>query len=131
MQATVVILTKLPGHMPIKTRLHGLLGKQGAEEFYLDCLARTIRTAQRFCERPILATSPEDVDPETVLRDMPECRMTPIRGEDGAVCLENALALAEGPVIALGGDAPDLPVSRIRTVLGALKFADAVFDAGG
>ena len=47
MRARVVILTKLPGHMPIKTRLHGLLGRAGAEEFYLDCLARTIVTATK------------------------------------------------------------------------------------
>jgi len=128
-QATVVILTKLPGHMPIKTRLHGLLGKQGAEEFYLESLARTIRTAHAFCERPLLATSPEDVDPSTVLLDLPACRMTAVPGDNGAVCLENALALAdEGrPLVALGGDAPDIPGERIEEALAALQDHDVVF----
>jgi len=128
-QAAVVILTKLPGHLPIKTRLHGLLGREGAERFYLESLARTIRIAHEFCESPLLATSPEHVDPRSVLVDLPECRMTEIPGENGAVCLENALALAGGglPVIALGGDAPDLPVERIGEALALLSEHDAVF----
>lgn len=127
MRASVVILTKLPGHMPIKTRLHGLLGRAGAEKFYLDCLARTIVTAQRFCERPMLATSPADVDPRAVLTGLPDCRMTPIPGENGAVCLEKALALEDGPIVALGGDAPDLPAARIEDALAALDEHDVAF----
>jgi len=131
-RASVVILTKLPGHLPIKTRLHGLLGRAGAEEFYLECLARTVVTAQRFCERPLLATSPADVDPHAVLTGLPDCRMIPIPGENGAVCLENALALEpcppeSGTIVALGGDAPDLPAARIGDALAALDDHDVAF----
>jgi glycosyltransferase A (GT-A) superfamily protein (DUF2064 family) len=128
-QATVVILTKLPGHLPIKTRLHPLLGREGAEAFYLESLARTIRMAHAFCAEPILATSPEGVDPASVLVDLPACRMAAVAGGNGAVCLENALALApEGlPVVALGGDAPDLPAERVAQALERLADCDAAF----
>ena len=129
MRATVVILTKLPGHLPIKTRLHALLGQEGAEEFYRECLARTIGIAHAFCAEPWLATSPEDADPHEVLPGLPRCRMAPVAGEGGATCLENALAAAfEGiPLVALGGDAPDLPVERIRDALARLEGHDVVF----
>jgi glycosyltransferase A (GT-A) superfamily protein (DUF2064 family) len=127
--ATVVILTKLPGYLPIKTRLHGLLGKRGAESFYLESLARTIRIAHAFCDQPLLATSPERVDPQTVLKGLPRCRMSPVADDNGAVCLEHALALAPAglPVVALGGDAPDLPPGRIRAALDALRKIDVAF----
>ncbi len=129
MRASVVILTKLPGHMPIKTRLHGLLGQAGAEEFYRHCLRETVETAEQFCWQPILATSPYDVDPAAVLPEFTGCRMEPVEGDNGAVCLENAMRFADvdKPIVALGGDAPDLPPSRIEAALDALADHDAAF----
>ena len=129
MQATVVILTKLPGHLPIKTRLHPLLGREGAENFYRDSLARTIRIAHAVCPEPILATSPVDIEPSKVLVGLPRCRMTPVVGDNGAVCLENALALAPAgtPIVALGGDAPDLPAERLQQAVRLLDEHEVVF----
>jgi glycosyltransferase A (GT-A) superfamily protein (DUF2064 family) len=125
-RATVVILTKLPGHMPVKSRLTPLLGEQGAIGFHLQALRDTLVLALRFDEEPMLATSPFDADPHPVLPDMPRCRMMPVAGEDGATCLENALALAhEGkPLVALGADAPDLPAQRIEKALDMLRRFD-------
>ena len=127
MRATVVILTKLPGHMPVKSRLVPLLGERGAIEFHLESLRRTIELARHFDPEPTVATSPFDADPAAALPDMPPCRMMPVAGEDGAVCLENALALAGAgePLIALGADAPDLPASRIEKALDMLRWFDA------
>jgi len=128
-RASVVILTNLPGHMPIKTRLHGLLGQAGAEQFYRHCLRETVENAEQFCWQPILATSPHDVDPAAVLPEFTGCRLEPVEGDNGAVCLENALRFADvdKPIVALGGDAPDLPPSRIEAVLDALADHDAAF----
>ena len=136
MQATVVILTKLPGHLPVKTRLQPLLGEQGAIDFHLQALRETIELARRFDERPTLATSPFDVEPAAALPDMPPCRMVPVEGDDGAICLENALAAAdEGkPLIALGADAPDLPVTHLEKGLDLLRWFEAALaptDDGG
>ena len=39
---TVVLLTKLPGLMPVKTRLVPLLGEEGAREAYVEMLERSV-----------------------------------------------------------------------------------------
>lgn len=128
MRATVVILTKLPGHLPVKTRLQPLLGEQGAIDFHLEALRDTLVLALRYDEQPTIATSPFDADPHAALPDMPRCRMMPVAGEDGATCLENALALTNDgkPLIALGADAPDLPAARIDKALDMLRWFEVV-----
>ena len=133
MQATVVILTKLPGHLPIKTRLQPLLGEQGAVDFHLEALRLTISMAHQFDEKPLLATSPFEADPEPALPNMPRCTFMPIAGNDGATCLENAienarsLAHASQPLVALGADSPDLPPERIAQALDLMPEYDVVF----
>jgi len=126
-RATVVILAKLPGHLPVKSRLHPLLGEQGAIDFHLEALRDTIAMAGRFDDEPTVATSPFHADPEAALPGMPPCRMMPVAGENGSACLENALALAHDgkPLVALGADAPDLPPERIEKGLDLLKWFDA------
>jgi len=128
--ATVVILTKLPGHLPVKTRLVGLLGEQGARQAYVAMLEETVSLARRIDPDPGLAYSPPDADPEGALPSLSGCRFCPVQGDDGAACLENALADAYVgyPLIALGGDAPDLPVERLRAGVEACSggTADAV-----
>ena len=63
MSATVVVLTKLPGRLPVKTRLVPLLGEQGAARFYIEMLEATIRLARTLDPDPVLAYSPPDADP--------------------------------------------------------------------
>ena len=127
MPATVVILTKLPGHMPVKTRLRPVLGERGARAFYLDMLKRTIA----LWPDPVVAYSPPDADPVAALPGVGSCRFMPVEGGDGATCLENALAAAyEGrPLVALGGDAPDF--ARLDAVIAGLEASDAVFVPTG
>ncbi|MHC4222997.1 MAG: TIGR04282 family arsenosugar biosynthesis glycosyltransferase [Planctomycetota bacterium] len=123
--ATVVILTKLAGHLPVKTRLHPVLGKEAAERLYEKMLAQTIALARRIDPRPTIAYSPPDADPG----DFPGCSLLPVAGDDGAICLENALreAFTGTPLVALGGDAPDLPPERLEEVVRKLEDYDAVF----
>lgn len=129
MSVTVVILTKLPGHLPVKTRLVPAVGEAGARALYLEMLRETVALARCLTPRPIVAYSPPDAAPE--LPGVDGCDLRPVFGEDGAACLENALADAyeEGsPLLALGGDAPDLPLERLEQVATAIAEdeADAV-----
>jgi glycosyltransferase A (GT-A) superfamily protein (DUF2064 family) len=132
-RATVVILTKLPGSLPVKTRLATALGEAGAREVYVEMLRRMVRLARTIVARPVLAYSPPDADPRSALPGVDGCRMRPVEGDDGAACLENALADAyEGfPLIALGGDAPDLPAERVEQAVAALRRSDAVLVPAG
>jgi glycosyltransferase A (GT-A) superfamily protein (DUF2064 family) len=51
---TVVILTKLPGHLPVKTRLVPALGEAGARAVYLEMLRETLALARCVTPRPIV-----------------------------------------------------------------------------
>ena len=136
MSATVVILTKLPGHLPIKTRLVPLLGEATATRFYVEMLEATVELARRIDPDPVLAFSPPDADPHAALPSLSNCSFRPVEGADGATCLENALdeAFAGRPLLALGGDAPDLPYDLLVEVVRGCGIHDAVFvptDDGG
>lgn len=126
MQATVLILTKLPGLLPVKTRLWPVLGEEGAKRAYLEWLDATIELARQLTDRVRIAYSPANAEP-------PGPGYVPVEGEDGATCLENAVAAAfdGSPLIVLGGDAPDLPRSRLEDVLAALSTHDAAFVPTG
>jgi len=129
MPATVVILTKLPGHLPVKTRLWPVLGEEGARTLYVDMLRASVALARSFDPEPVIAYSPPGADARAALPGISGCRFMAVEGDDGAVCLENALAtsFAGAPLIALGGDAPDLPADRVQAALDALASVDAVF----
>jgi len=125
MSCTIVILTKLPGHLPVKTRLWPALGEAAATALYRRMLAETAALARRFDPEPTVAYSPPGARPD--LPEMGRCRFLPAEGEGGAACLESALrrAYRGEPLLALGGDAPDLPPDRIEAALSALEAFDA------
>ncbi|MGH7162716.1 MAG: hypothetical protein ACREID_04470, partial [Planctomycetota bacterium] len=94
MTCTVVILTKLPGHLPVKTRLWAAIGQGEATRLYDRMLRATVSLARRFADRPVVAYSPPDAPPP----DLPGCDFLPLRGADGSSCLEEAIARAfSGP----------------------------------
>ena len=131
MRATVVILTKLPGVLPVKTRLYPILGEAGARAFYVESLRRAVALALVFDISPRLAYSPPDADAEKALPGF--WGLVPVEGDDGATCLEQALADAYRGMrlVALGGDAPDLPAGRVAEALTALEQHDAAFVPTG
>ncbi len=133
MQPRVVILTKLPGAMPVKTRLAAQLGAVEAERAYERMLACTLELALALDPAPMLAFSPPDGDPHARLRLPPRVRPVPVEGGDGAICLERALDhAADGrPLVALGGDAPDLPAALVRSAIERLADVDVAFVPTG
>jgi glycosyltransferase A (GT-A) superfamily protein (DUF2064 family) len=132
-QPTVVILTKLPGHLPVKTRLWPVLGEAGARDLYVAMVRDTVELARAVTPRPILAYSPPGGEPLAALPGIGECTLLPVHAAGGAACLEEALAAGyEGaPLLALGGDAPDLPAELLREVTTALERHDAALIPTG
>jgi uncharacterized protein len=128
MAATVVILTKIPGRMPVKTRLWSVLGEAGATELYVRMVQQTVELARRFDSTPTLAYSPPDADPLAVFQGITPCRLLPLTAKGGPACLEEALdaAWCGKPMVALGGDAPDLPAALLEDSLALLDSHDAV-----
>lgn len=124
--ATVVILTKVPGAAPVKTRLHKALGADGAERLFLDMLAATAALARRFDVEPIVAYSPPGAALDALRRALGRCRYMPLAASGGAACLEEALtrAYAGVPLVALGGDAPDLPAALLDEAIAAVHEHD-------
>jgi glycosyltransferase A (GT-A) superfamily protein (DUF2064 family) len=132
-RATVVILTKLPGLLPVKTRLWPVLGEAGARDLYAAMVRDTVALARTLAPRPVLAYSPPEGDPRAALPGVADCAFLPVGADGGGACLEEALFAAyEGePLVALGGDAPDLPPERLHEVAAALAIHDAAFVPTG
>ncbi len=125
MKATLVVLTKLPGLVPVKTRLWPWLGAERAAGIYAWMLFETV-SRLRALGRPILAFSPPTASPAHGLPWLADCELLPSLGSDGAQCLAHAVgATFRGePVVVVGGDSPDLPLSRIVDAVAALAVAD-------
>jgi glycosyltransferase A (GT-A) superfamily protein (DUF2064 family) len=122
MPARVLVLTKLPFALPVKTRLWPLLGEAGAARLYTEMVYATFATARAFDATPTLAYSPPDADPSRAFPDLGPHRALPLRATDGPSCLAEAIERTwdGAPLIVLGGDAPDLPRERIDAGLAAL-----------
>ncbi len=133
MFATVVVLTKLPGLLPVKTRLWPVLGEAGARDLYVEMVRDTIEVARTLDPWPVVAYSPPDGDPRKALPGVSDCEFLSLRAVGGAACLEEALAgsYAAMPLVALGGDAPDLPAERLREVAASLERRDAALVPSG
>lgn len=125
MKATLVVLTKLPGLVPVKTRLWPWLGPARAERLYRWMLFETVSRLQ-LLGRPVVAFSPPDANPVETMPWLGHCELLPTPGRDGAECLEFAIRAAHrgDPLVVVGGDSPDLPLSRIVDAVAALAVAD-------
>lgn len=133
MTCTVVILVKVPGHLPVKTRLAATMGEDAARAVFAEMLEHSVALARQFDPTPTLAFSPPEADGASLLGPFADVHYLPVPGADGAACLEAALQLAYVglPLIALGGDAPDLPAERLSEALVCLAESDAVFVPSG
>jgi protein-tyrosine-phosphatase/glycosyltransferase A (GT-A) superfamily protein (DUF2064 family) len=131
--ATVVVLTKLPGLLPVKTRLWPVLGEALARDLYVEMVRDTLEVARTLDPWPVVAYSPPDGDPRKALPGVSDCEFLALRSVGGAACLEEALAgsYASMPLVALGGDAPDLPAERLREVAASLERHDAALVPSG
>ncbi len=133
MSATVLVLTKLPGLLPVKTRLWPRLGRRGAERVYRAMLRASLDLARTLSPEPIVAFSPPDADAGSILGDVGRARYMGVAGASGSQCLERAIegAWSGGPLVVLGGDAPDLPVERLEQGLAALATSHAAIVPSG
>ena len=120
MTPTLLVLTKVPGRMPVKTRLWAWLGEAHATRLYRAMLAETLQTL-RTIGTPTLAYSPPDCAPHDAFPEHLDCRFLPVGGDDAPACLDDALVrVPDAPLLLLGGDAPDLPRARIVAALDAV-----------
>jgi len=126
MDATVVVLSKVPGALPVKTRLHAALGVQAAEALCVQMLAATMELARSVDPQPVLAYSPPEADLRALLHELGPCRPLALAATGGGACLAEALERAARgqPLIALGGDAPDLPRALLLAALQAVAHCD-------
>ena len=126
MQSTVVILTKVPGAAPVKTRLHAALGEEGAKQLCMEMLRATVELALAFDPRPIIAYSPPEACIAELQRTLGACGFLPLQSRTSAGCLAEAHGRADcgRPLLALGGDAPDLPAELVGKALTALADHD-------
>ncbi len=125
MKATLVVLTKLPGLLPVKTRLWPWLGPARAEGLYRWMLFETVSRLHRL-GTPVVAFSPPDANPVETMPWLEHCELLPTPGRDGAECLEYAIGAAHrgDPLVVVGGDTPDLPLAWIGDAVRALVVAD-------
>ncbi len=125
MKATLVVLTKLPGLVPVKTRLGQRLGPAYAARLYAWMLFETVSRLSAL-GRPVVAFSPPDAKPAEALPWLAACELLATPGRNGAECLEYAIGAAHrgDPIVVVGGDSPDLPLSRVVAAARALAVAD-------
>lgn len=126
-RARVVLLVKVPGALPVKTRLLAQLGERGARELFLAMLRETLGRARVLDPEPTIAFSPPWADARAAFGGLGPVRYLPLAARGGAACLEEALARAfEGePLLALGADAPDLPLELLRAAERAARAGRA------
>lgn len=124
-------MTKVPGAVPVKSRLHAALGPERATALYrcflldrLDALAALADIV------PVVACTPPEAEP--AMRALAPCglRVRPQRGADLGermrALLDDLLADGHPAALALGADSPTLPMAWVADAVRALagKAAD-------
>lgn len=126
----MVIMTKDPSTLPVKTRLSATIGEGTTRDLYRTFLLDLLDTVRAAGLRPVVSLCPAGGETAfwTWLGDTPP--VVPQSGADmgarilGAIA--SAMALGPGPVVAVASDVPDLPGEHLAAALDALEGADAV-----
>lgn len=126
MRGTVVIFLKAPIAGRVKTRLGADIGLGRASALFRIMTKRTIAEAHKGGWQTVLA-----VDPLVAgFRNLwpPNLRRIGQGNGDLGQRMKYAMdQIADGPVIVIGADAPDMRVRHLRAAFDALSAADAVF----
>jgi uncharacterized protein len=129
----VVLFTKEPAPGRVKTRLGKVIGMgvsaSLARSLLADSLAVAAAAAEQAAAALVVAYAPAEISDgfrEGLERRFPGVRLVP-QGEGGlGDRLARVLDGLEGSRVALGSDAPDLPVTRVVEGLAALEHERAV-----
>jgi rSAM/selenodomain-associated transferase 1 len=128
-------MTKVPGVVPVKSRLHPLLGPERAAALYrcflldrLDALAALDGVAR------VVAYTPRRAASMMAALAPPGLRLLPQRGADlgerMATLLEGLLADGHPAALALGADSPTLPMAWVVEAANALAEGAADLALG-
>lgn len=133
MRGTVVIFLKAPIAGRVKTRLGADIGMGRASALFRVMTKRTIAETCKGGWQTVLAVDPlvagfRHLWPPTLRR------IGQGNGDLGQRMKYAMDQIADGPVIVIGADAPDMRVRHLKAAFDALRAADAVFgpaDDGG
>lgn len=126
----MVIMTKDPSALPIKTRLSASMGEETTRGLYRAFLLDLMHTIAVAGLRPVVSLCPPGNEPGFYdwLGETPV--VIPQTGDDMGArilgSLASAMALCPGPVVAIASDVPDLPGDHLLAAMSALGSTDAV-----
>ena len=135
MEPAVAVMTKVPGVVPVKSRLHPLLGPERATALYrcflldrLDALAALDGVAG------VVAYTPPRAASVLAALAPPSLRRLPQRGADlgerMATLLERLLADGHPAALALGADSPTLPMAWVAEAARTLAGEPPIWHSG-
>ncbi len=135
----IVLMTKTPGYLPVKTRVAVDLNESIAIEVY-RCFLRDIGDKFRALKLPLLVHHlPGQADEEPILRELlGPVDVYPQSGHDLGARMQKAFEqhFAQGweQLLLIGGDCPDLPPELFEQAFKALKTHNCVlgptYDGG-
>lgn len=128
----ILLITKTPGRLPVKTRLAVDLDETTAVELY-RCFLRDIGAKFRQLKLPLMVHHlPGSIDEQDVLTDLlgQVAGMYPQLGHDLGARMSEAFRrhFADGAeqLVLIGGDCPDLPPEIFNQAFSALDSHDCV-----
>lgn len=130
MKPAVAVMTKVPGAVPVKSRLHQLLGAEAATALYrcflldrLDALAALDDVSA------VVAYTPADAGPAIAAVTPPGLPLLAQQGGDlgerMATVLEELLADDHPAAVVIGADSPTLPMAWVADAARALASGTA------
>jgi uncharacterized protein len=125
MKPAVAVRTKVPGAVPVKSRLHATLGPDGATALYRAFLLdRLDAVAALESVTVIVAYTPPEAAAAMAALAPAGLRLLPQRGADlgerMSALLDGLLADGHPAAIAMGADSPTLPMAWVAEAVDAL-----------
>ncbi|MGV3523515.1 MAG: TIGR04282 family arsenosugar biosynthesis glycosyltransferase [Candidatus Sericytochromatia bacterium] len=128
----LLLLTKTPGHAPVKTRLAEDIGREQAEALY-TCFLQDIGARCRRLKLPLHVFHHPGLSGEIRLLEQllgPAAGYAPQQGSElGARMLDafcDSFAAGTQALVLIGGDCPDLPQAYLEAAFDTLETHDCV-----
>lgn len=127
MNGTLIIMAKAPLAGRVKTRLGADLGVARATSLYRSMLSATISEATAGEWNTLVAVAPANAMNHPIFNRKPVDLVAQSSGGLGERLIAAIEAASPGPVILVGGDAPQMRTHDIRDAFKRLRRDDAVF----